>query len=89
MNDTDEVKGKCEDCENRFIRIFKRGEMPPIFDENGTPIQDLEDMYNNFIRPGTTVVIDMCLITEIPMNNDDTSSCSHYKPKEDEDSSLF
>jgi len=78
-------KGLCKDCRWRFKRVF----IPTMPDE-------FEDDEGNKLLEGfdgktDSIVINICILSEMDLDMDITTECSHYTPlnKEKEDISIF
>jgi hypothetical protein len=78
-------KGLCKDCRWRFKRVFIPTNPDEFEDEEGNKL--LED----FNGKTDSIVINICLLSEMDLDMDITTECSHYTPwgKEKEDISIF
>lgn len=79
MSIIDDVVGLCHHCEHRFRRVFEPFNLEDFQDNDGNPISD-------YLEDGDVIILDLCLLTDIPMGKDITHTCSHFSPKEDESS---
>lgn len=74
----DDLGGVCPYCEHRFRRVFEPSNLDDFQDEDGAPVSD-------YMEEGAIILLDVCLLTDIPMGKDTTYSCSHFSPKENKE----
>lgn len=73
----DGLDGLCADCEHRFRRVFTPHDPMDFEDEDGNPIE--------YLDADEFIILDVCLLTDIPMGKDITYDCTHFTPREDKD----
>lgn len=75
----------CKDCRWRFRRVFIPTRPEEFEDDEGNKL--LED----FDGETDSIVINMCLLSEMDLDMDITTECNHYTPigKEKKDISIF
>jgi len=78
-------EGLCKDCIWRFRRVFIPTNPEEFEDEDGNKL--LED----FDGKTDSIVINTCILSEMDLDMDITTECSHHTPlnKEKEDISIF
>ncbi|GAG41202.1 unnamed protein product [marine sediment metagenome] len=78
-------EGLCKDCRWRFRRVFVPTNPEEFEDEEGNKL--LED----FDGRTDSIVINICILSEMDLDADITTECSHYTPwnEEKEDISIF
>ena len=78
-------KGLCKDCKWRFRRVFIPTNPEEFEDEEGNKL--LED----FNGKTDSIVINICLLSEMDLDMDITTECNHYEPlvREKEGISIF
>jgi len=78
-------RGLCKDCKWRFRRVFVPTNPEEFEDDEGNKL--LED----FDGKTDSIVINMCLLSEMDLDMDITTECNHYEPwsKEKENVSIF
>jgi len=78
-------KSLCKDCKWRFRRVFIPTNPEEFEDDEGNKL--LED----FDGKTDSIVINICLLSEMDLDMDITTECSHYKKMDEkkEDISIF
>lgn len=69
-------KGLCKDCKWRFERIFIPTRPEEFEDENGN------NLFESYDGKSDTLVVNICLLSELELDTDITIECSHYKKME-------
>lgn len=70
-------KGLCKDCKWRFERVFIPTRPEEFEDDEGNK---LLESYNG---ETDTLVINLCILSELDLDVDITTKCSHYKKRKD------
>lgn len=67
-----ENQSLCKTCSNRFRRLFIPLKPEEYIDEDGKSVLSSED---------NIIIINLCLVTDIDIDNEFTIECSHFEDK--------
>lgn len=65
--------GLCKDCKWRFRRVFIPTVPEEIIDEDDEILEDFDGSTNS-------IIMDICLLSDMDIGLDITTDCNHYEP---------